>query len=360
MDPQKVERRKRFIIDIIYLGIVLVLAFLFLEYALKWIMPFLLGFLVSLLFRPLVRFLTRITRLNRRFCAFLTVVLGYILLGFLLWKGGKALFQSLRSFGQNLPSLYTNEISPFFGAANQGLLHFMERFSPETAEQLGQVLSGMLDGIQQSLSDLSGNILSALASASTRVPLALISLIFTILSSLYISMDYDKVSAFIKRQIPEKQKEVLRDIRSYLGVTLASYAKAYLILMCITFVELSVGLLALRVRNPFRLAAIIAIADAFPVLGTGTIVLPWAVISLFQQRYYLALGLTLLYVIVTVVRQFIEPKVVGDQLGLPPLVSLICIYLGFVWFGVKGAILFPVTMTIILCLHQAEKLHIWK
>ena len=104
----------------------------------------------------------------------------------------------------------------------------------------------------------------------------------------------------------------------------------------------------------------IAIADALPVLGTGTVVLPWAVISLLQQRFYLALGLVLLYLIITAVRQFIEPKVVGDQLGLPPLVAIICIYLGFIWFGIKGAILFPITMNIILCLHRAGKIHIWK
>lgn len=360
MDLNKIEKRKNFIINIIFFAMVLFLAFLFLEYAISWIMPFLLGFLVSLMFRPLIRMVSQTTRLNKRFCAFVIVLLGYALLGFLLWLGGNALFRNIKQFCLNLPTIYTNEIGPFLSAANQGILNFAERFSPDIAAQVGDTLSSMLEGLQSYLVELSTQVLSSLAGASTKIPLILISLIFTILSSLFISMDYDNVMDFIKRQIPEKNKAMILDIRDYLGKTLASYLRAYLILMAITFVELSVGLLALRVHNPFGIAAVIAVADALPVLGTGTVVLPWAVISLFQQRYYLALGLLLLYLIITAVRQFIEPKVVGDQLGLPPIVAIICIYLGFVWFGVLGAILFPVTMNIILCLHRAGKIHIWK
>ena len=360
MDLNKIEKRKNFIINIIFYAMVLFLAFLFLEYAISWIMPFLLGFLVALMFRPLIRLVSRVTRLNKRFCAFIIVLLGYILLGFLLWLGGNALFQNIKQFCLNLPTIYSSEISPFLAAANKGILDFAERFSPEIAQQVGETLTSMLEGLQSSLVDLSTKVLSALAGASTKLPLMLISLVFTILSSLFISMDYDSVLSFIKRQIPDRSKNMLLDIKDYLGKTLASYVKAYLILMCITFVELGGGGGALRVHNPFGIAAVIAVADALPVLGTGTVVLPWAVISLFQQRYYLALGLLLLYLIITAVRQFIEPKVVGDQLGLPPIVAIICIYLGFVWFGFMGAILFPVTMNIILSLHRAEKIHIWK
>lgn len=360
MDLKKTVKHKQFIINVLYLAIVLLLAFLFLEYVIGWIMPFLLGFLIALAFRPLIRLLAEKTKINKRVAAFLIILLGYGLVSFLVWLLGNYLFQNIKEFCLNLPNFYTQEIAPFLGTANQGLLDFSERFSPDIAAQVGDTLSSMLEGLQSSLIDLSTGVLSSLAGASTKLPLMLISLVFTILSSLFIGMDYDNVMNFIKRQIPEKSKAMLIDIRSYLGKTLASYLRAYLILMAITFIELSVGFLALRVHNPFGIAAMIAIADALPVLGTGTVVLPWAVISLLQQRFYLALGLVLLYLIITAVRQFIEPKVVGDQLGLPPLVAIICIYLGFIWFGIKGAILFPITMNIILCLHRAGKIHIWK
>ena len=360
MNLNKIEKRKNFIINIAFLALVLFLAFLFLEYAIKWIMPFLLGLLVSLMFRPVIQIAAKATKINKRICAFIIVVIGYILVGLLVWRIGNALFNGIKEFCLNLPNIYAEDISPFLSTANQGLLDFAKRFSPEMADQVGEFLTNMLEDFQSYLLTFSTDVLSSLATASTKLPLWLISFVFTILSSLFISMDYDHVIEFIKRQIPEKNKIMILDIKSYLSKTLAGYARAYLILMCITFIELSVGMLALRVKNPFGIAAVIAIADVFPILGTGTIVLPWAVISLFQQRYYLALGLLLLYLIVAGIRQFVEPKIVGDQLGLPPIVAIICIYLGFVWFGVMGAVLFPVTMNIILCLQKAGKIHIWK
>ena len=360
MEINKTEKRRNFIINIIFIALVLFLGFLVLEYAIVWVMPFLLGFLIALFFRPLVKLLTRVTGVDRKLWAFVVVIIGYIFVGFLLGLVGHSLFETIKGFGINLPTIYAEEINPFFSSANQGIMDFAKKFSPEFAKQVGDILNNTLEGLQTYLIDLSASLISGIAAISKRLPLWLISLIFTILSSLFISMDYDHVMEFIKRQIPEKNKVMLLDIKDYLAKTLAGYLKAYLILMCITFLELSVGFLVLRIKNPFGIAAIIAIADMFPVLGTGTVVLPWALISVFQQRYYLALGLLILYIIVTVVRHFIEPKIIGDQIGLTPIVAIICIYLGFVWFGVMGAILFPVTMNIIVCLQKADKIHIWK
>lgn len=360
MDLGKTERHKNFIIHTFYYALILLLGYLFIEYALSWIMPFLLGFLIALLFKPLVQLLSKTTHLSRRISAFIIVLLGYILLGFLLWLGGHSLYIGIKNFCFKLPQYYAQDILPFLEYLNREIFAFANRISPDVAAQVGQTLDGMVESIKNYIVEFSTTILSALAGASKKLPLLLISLIFTILSSLFISMDYAHVLDFIKRQIPEKHRTMLIDIKDYLGKTLYSYLRAYLILMGITFIEISVGLLCLRVDNPFGIAGVIAIADALPVLGTGTIVLPWAVICLFKGEFYLAIGLILLYLIVTIVRQFIEPKIVGDQLGLPPLVTIICIYLGFVWFGVLGAILFPVVMNIIFKLQKADKIHLWK
>ncbi len=360
MNEDRIQKRRNFIINISFLVLILLLVYFVLEYALIWIMPFLLGFLVALAFRPLIRFLCDTLKINKRFCAFVVVFLGYTLLGVFVWGIGSALFGSIRDFCMNLPTLFAEEIAPFFNAAGEGFLSFAEWIAPNMTKEIESLLAGGLEGLQTSLGELSTSVLTGIAGASTRLPLWMISFVFTILSSLFISMDYDHVMDFIWRQIPEKNQEFIRDIRDSLGKTLLGYLRAYLILMLITFLEVSVGLLVLRVNNPFGIGAVIAIADVFPILGTGTIVIPWAIISLFQGRYYLALGLALLYLIVTTVRHFVEPKVVGDQLGIPPIVAIICIYLGFVWFGVVGAISFPVIMNIIFTLQKSGKIHIWK
>lgn len=360
MDETRVEQQRRFIIRVVFIALILALAYLVVEYAITWVMPFLIGFLVALLLQPIIRFLHNKAKLNKRLGAFLVVIVGYGLVGILVWRLGAVLISGIKNFSMNLPDFFSTEVVPFFNAAGQGVMGFSEWVFPGMAEQVEQVLAGTLESLQDSLGEISTNALSAVAGISARLPLWLISFIFTILSSLFISMDYDHVIEFIGRQIPEKKREFLLDIKDYLKKTLKGYIRAYLILMMITFAEISVGLLTLGVENPFGIAAIIAIADAFPILGTGTVVIPWAIISLFQQKYYLALGLMILYFIVTAVRHFVEPKVVGDQLGIPPIVAIICIYLGFVWFGVLGAILFPVTMNILLSLQKADKIHLWK
>ncbi len=360
MNETRIEKKKNFIIRVVFIAVVLALAYLVMEYAITWVMPFLLGFLVALAFQPLIRLLHDRAKMNKRLGAFLVVIIGYSLLGLLVWRIGSALLGSIKEFSMNLPTFFSEEVVPFFNAAGQGLKGFSEWVFPGMADSVEQLLGGFLNSLQGSLGEFSTNALSGIAGISARLPFWMISFIFTILSSLFISMDYDHVMEFIGRQIPEERKAFLIDVKDYLKKTIKGYIKAYLILMLITFAELSVGLLTLRVKNPFGIAAIIAIADVFPILGTGTVVIPWAVISLFQQRYYLALGLALLYLIVTAVRHFVEPKVVGDQLGIPPIVAIINIYLGFIWFGVWGAILFPVGMNIILSLHKAGKIHIWK
>lgn len=360
MNETRIEKQKNFIIRVLFIALVLALAYLVVEYAITWVMPFLLGFLVALMFQPLIRLLHEKAKINKRLGAFLVVILGYFLVGLLVWRLGAVLVGSVKEFSANLPTFFAEEVAPFFNAAGQGVIGFSEWVFPGMAGHVEELLGGFLNSLQGSLGEISTNLVSGVAGISTRLPLWLISFVFTILSSLFISMDYDHVMEFIGRQIPEEKKEFLLDIKDYLKKTLKGYIRAYLILMLITFAELSVGLLTLRVENPFGIAAAIAIADVFPILGTGTVVIPWAIISLFQQRYYLALGLILLYLIVTAVRHFVEPKVVGDQLGIPPIVAIICIYLGFVWFGVLGAILFPVTMNIILSLQKAGKIHIWK
>lgn len=360
MEINKTEKRRSFIINFVYFVIILCLAYLFLEYVVTWIMPFIIGFLIAVALRPLIGVAAKVTKINRKVVAFVIVLLCYGLLGFLVWRMGSYFVLETKTFFVNLPDIYETKMIPFFNRANRGLLDFAGGFSPEFARQIEQMLSGFMESMQTYLLGFSTTVLSGLAGVSAKLPLALISLIFTVLSSLYISMDYDGVLKFFKLQIPEEKRAIFVDVRSYLGKTILSYLKAYLILMCLTFVELSVGFLALRVSNPFGIAAITAIADALPVVGTGTVLLPWAVISLFQRRVYLAIGLGLLYLIITVVRHFIEPKVVGDQLGIPPILSLLCIYLGFVLFGVFGAILFPITMNILICLQKADKIHLWK
>ena len=142
--------------------------------------------------------------------------------------------------------------------------------------------------------------------------------------------------------------------------TLFRLLKAYALLMFITFVELSVGLLILRVKGAVWLAALIAIVDILPVLGTGTVLIPWTLFELISGNFGMALGLLILYVFITVLRNILEPRLVSYQIGLNPLVTLFFMYLGLQIAGVAGMMLFPVVVMILVQLQESGHVHIWK
>ena len=131
--------------------------------------------------------------------------------------------------------------------------------------------------------------------------------------------------------------------------------------MLLTFGELTAGLLLLRVPHAVLLAALIAVVDILPILGTGTVLIPWIAVSLLGGNTAFAVGLTVLYVVITVVRNILEPRVVSRQIGLHPLATLFFMFLGLrATGGIAGMLLFPVGAIIVKQLQEAGHIHLWK
>ena len=138
------------------------------------------------------------------------------------------------------------------------------------------------------------------------------------------------------RLIGERGRALLLHIREYLVGTLLICIRSYALIMSITFLELSIGLTLIGVEHSIPTALCIALFDILPVLGTGGIMIPWTVISLLQGRYALGVGLAVVYLAVTVIRNILEPKIVGGQLGLHPVVTLAGMFIGAQLFGIIG------------------------
>lgn len=135
------------------------------------------------------------------------------------------------------------------------------------------------------------------------------------------------------------------------------YVKGYFILMVITFAELSLGFTFIGVENSFLVAAVIAFLDLLPIIGTGGVIIPWIIIEMLLGNLNFALKLSILYLIVTIIRNIIEPKTIGNQLGLHPLIMLICMYIGIKAFGVVGMFVFPVAAVLLKQLYNSGNLH---
>ena len=136
--------------------------------------------------------------------------------------------------------------------------------------------------------------------------------------------------------------------------------------MLITFAEMSIGLSVLKVIGAYKsgyifiIAIITAIVDILPVLGTGTVVIPWAVFSLINGSYGLGIGLIVIYACITVIRQIIEPKIVASNLGIPPIVSIMGMYIGLQLFGFIGIFIMPIVITVLKVLNDEGVIHIWR
>ena len=197
-----------------------------------------------------------------------------------------------------------------------------------------------------------GKVINNLFSIITSIPTMILYVCITILSTFFMSLDKTNILNFLEQQFPEIWLEKLYAIKREMFNVLGSYLKAQLILMTICFIELliSLNILAffkLEVHYPLLMSLFICIVDALPILGAGAILLPWVVISIILGNYKLALGLLIIYLLVLSVRQMLEPKLISENIGVHPLITLISMYSGFKILGVIGFLVGPVVMIIL-------------
>ena len=192
------------------------------------------------------------------------------------------------------------------------------------------------------------------------LPQVLIFIVISLAASYFMSRDRSKISGFIYKQIPSSWGSRLRFVKEDMILALLGFLKAQLILMTITFFELLIGYLILDVKYAFFFALFTAIVDILPVLGTGTILIPAGIFYLISGNIAKGLGFLILYLVITAIRQSIEPRIVGKSLGLHPLVTLMSMYIGLRLFGVMGIFLGPIVVIVINTLQKIKILPSWK
>ena len=186
------------------------------------------------------------------------------------------------------------------------------------------------------------------------VPGFIIGVVLLITSSFFLANDYDRVMNFLYKSLPEKGKDRLREIWHKLAGSLWIYIRSYTLFLIITFTELNIGLHLLKIPYATVIAGAIAIFDLLPILGTGGVLIPWTVIAAVVGEYGMALGIGILYIVITMVRNYLEPKLVGKQIGLHPLATLIALFVGSRLFGLAGLFGFPVALSVIVQLRRKD------
>lgn len=354
------EKRKRFIVNITYGGLILCLAYTVLKYGFSLLMPFFLAFAVAyLLVRP-SRFLSKKMGIPYKPVALVLVLLFYGTIGVLVVLLLIRLVLTVSGYLSMVPGFYNSQVEPFLSTLFYQLEDSLYQTDPVFVTNLNGIFTQMIKSMGELITSLSMKAVSDLSGFAATLPGTFIGILMMVISTFFIAADYDLLTRFVMRQFSGKVGGLILRIKEYLVGTLFVCIRSYALIMGITFVEMSIGLTVIGIKNSILIALLIAIFDILPVLGTGGIMIPWVVVSAIQGDLPLAFGLLAVYLVVTVVRNILEPKIVGSQIGLHPVVTLVSMFAGAQLFGIIGLFGFPILLSLLRHLNDTGTIRLFK
>ena len=344
------EKKKKFIISALYYLILAVIVYILLKYAVFIVLPFVIGFATAAVLNPIVRFLWYKFSMKPRPTSILILLVFYGTIGILLAVAVVKLTVWIGDFSGRLPSIYYENIEPLIARLFEWVNGIISRIDGQETSEFSQALVALFESVKASLgaavSDVSVRVLSKLSGFAAAIPGFIIELLFAIVSSFFFITDYENILGILKSRLPDKAVGVMSDMRDKFFVTVIKYLRSYVLIMLITFSELFFGLSIIGTQNAAFYAFLISLLDIMPAIGTGAVMIPWAVIDFFRNNTSHGIVLLVLWAAITVIRNIIEPRIVGRQVGLHPLVTLMAMFVGTKLFGFFGLLFLPIVLSI--------------
>lgn len=356
----KMEKKKAFLINFLYYALLLCAAYVVLKYGLPMLAPFVIAFILAYLLRKPILFLSRKLPIPQKATAILLVLVFYSTIGLLLSLVGIRAFSSTRDLVLNLPQIYARHVEPVLTGIFGNLEQALQKMDPSLVSTLEDLFTQFTQSLGQMVSSLSVGAMGTISGVASSLPGLFIKLLLMIISTFFIAADYELLTGFFLKQLGGKTQKIFMQVKEYVVGTLFVCIRSYALIMTITFVELSLGLTVIGVKNSILIAFLISVFDVLPVLGTGGIMIPWTVIAALTGNYSLSLGLLIVYLVITVIRNIIEPKIVGSQIGLHPVVTLASMFAGVQLLGVVGLFGFPISLSLLRHLNDNGTIHIFK
>lgn len=355
------------------------------RYALGVCLPFVIAFVVAALLQRPKNFLVKKTFLKKGAASAVCVILALVVFGGLISLIGARIYSEIRGFVDYL-IIQLQDLGAFADRAETWIMgiisHFPEFLKNTLGQSIGKLFADIREYLTASNDDLASQIangitgkfsfswlstpLNGVVGAAKQLPSMFVSVLITLISCCFMTSEFSDVMNFIKLQFPAERRNDLSRAKRLLKDTVGKMGKAYLLIMLITFVEMSVGLSVLRLIGVFEsgyllvIAAATAIIDILPLFGTGIVLIPWAIYSLIMGNVGLAIGLVVIYIAISVIRQIIEPRLVAGQLGLSPLVTIAAMYLGLKLFGMLGMFVMPILIIMLKLLNDEGIVKLWK
>lgn len=314
---------------------------------LVFFMPFVIGWIISMIANPLVHFLEKKLKVVRKHGSMITIIgvlAAVILVGYL---AGTKLVSEAINLIDSVPKIYESfqedfeEIGDNLQIFYDRLPKSMQKSISNATENLSGYISGAVQAIGEPTFEAAGNF-------AKNVPGTLIGIIMCIISAYFFTADRENILNLLEKSIPDgiwkRCSTVISDLKHVVG----GYFKAQFKIMGVVYIILVIGLLILKVDYVLLVGLLIAFLDALPFFGTGTVLGPWAILKILSKDYTMAVGLIILYLVTQLVRQLIQPKMVGDSIGMNPLATLIFMYIGYKFSSIIGMIIaVPIGMILI-------------
>jgi sporulation integral membrane protein YtvI len=351
-----INKQRAFIIHFFYFLILILLVYVGIKYVFPLLMPFVIGIIIAMSFRNLIDLIAKKIHVKRVLVSIIILIVFYGLVGFIISLIGVKMVNFINSLFYSLPTLYKETLLPAFQTVTDNMINKY----PSTKSYLDSFMSNIDQSVFEYLTKISSKVVGMATGFASQVPTLLIKLIFTIVSSFFFTIDYYKITRFIIRQFREEHQKIIIKLKDNVIGSLGNFIKAYAAIITITFTELSIGFWIIGIPTPFLFGLLVAIIDIMPIIGTGAVLLPWSVIAFIMGNTKIGMGMLILYIVITVVRQIIEPKIVGQQIGLYPIITLVLMYVGAQLMGVLGLLILPIMATILIKLNKEGSIHLFK
>ncbi len=349
-DPYK--KYVKVLLNLLSALVILLFVVLVLPGIIGFFMPFVVGWIIALIANPLVRFLDEKIKIRRKAGSAIVIIAVIGLVVGAVYGIGTILVREVAGFVMELPDMMGGVMTDLSNAGRT-LESLAQHFPPEIRQQVTKLVDALM-GLVNSIADGLGTpTVTAVGNFAKNIPSIFVAVIMCLLSSYFFIAQREEVLRACRTYMPAGLVEKWGVLSGSMKHAVGGYFKAQFKIEIWMYVLLVIGFLILDVGYAALIALVIAVLDFFPVLGTGTVLIPWALLKILGGDYGMALGLLIIWGVGQLARQLIQPKIVGDSVGLPALPTIILLYVGYKIGGVGGMILAVPAGIILVNMYQA-------
>lgn len=373
-----VEKRRSVLINAAYFALIIAIFYLIFKTFFGLLLPFIVAFMIAALLQKPVNFISRKTPVKRSLAGTLCILLLIGIIAALLFLAGLGLIGKVKDFYQYVTMRLSN-VTDFILDIKNWLISTISFLPDSLRLKLNDSITVFFDELIKngfknfSISSVGidwSSVLSkgggVLKDTVGQIPSVIIGCVISLVAATFMTADYPRIKAFIRNQFSDNNAAKISEASKLASQTFKNMVKAYGKIICVTFAELLVGFYVLYFLGIFNsayipfIALIIAVIDIIPVLGTGTVLVPWAIYSFITGKVSMGIGLLIIYVIILVIRQVLEPKLVAGQVGLPAFVTIIAMYVGTKTLGVLGFFILPFIVILLKEFNDRGIVHLFR